>query len=156
MIENYADTGILLKSYVAESDSDFAEVTLHELGAPFAFSPVHGLEIPNAIRLKVFRREITANQAAAAIKAFRSDLENGLLLHTPTDLAAIFLRAEKLSEKYSTRLGTRSLDLLHVAAALESGCKKFASLDLRQRECAKHEKLEIFPAKSPSPAHKNG
>ena len=34
-------------------------------------------------------------------------------------------------------------------AALESGCKQFASLDARQRECAKLEKLELHPAVFP-------
>jgi predicted nucleic acid-binding protein len=145
MIQNYADTGILLKTYVAESDSDFAERTLRSMGAPFAYSPIHHLEISNAIRLKVFRQEITASQAAAALGAFRSDVDKGLLARTTASLPGIFLRAEKLSAKYSHQLGTRSLDLLHVAAALESGCKRFASLDSRQRECAKRERLEIHP-----------
>ena len=39
--------------------------------------------------------------------------------------------------------------LQHVAAALESGCKRFASLDARQRECAKLETLELHPAEIP-------
>ena len=39
--------------------------------------------------------------------------------------------------------------LKHVAAALESGCKRFASLDARQRECARLETLELHPAEIP-------
>ena len=149
MTANYADTGILLKSYVLEANSNEAEHILRGMGAPFCYSLIHGLEIPNAIRLKVFRREITAPQATAALRAFRADLDKGLLERSTAALPAIFLRAEKLSEKHSAKLGTRSLDLLHVAAALESGCKRFASLDARQRECAKLEKLELHPAVFP-------
>ena len=149
MTANYADTGILLKSYVLEPDSNEAELTLREMGAPFCYSQIHGLEISNAIRLKVFRREITAVQASAAVRAFRADLDKGLLERSAAPLPAIFLRAEKLSEKHSAKLGTRSLDLLHVAAALESGCKRFASLDARQRECARLETLELHPAEIP-------
>lgn len=145
---NYADTGILLKSYVLDVNSDEAERTLRDMGAPFCYSQIHGLEISNAIRLKVFRQEITAAQASAALRSFRADLDKGLLERSGAALAAIFLRAEKLSEKHSAKLGTRSLDLLHVAAALESGCKHFASLDSRQRECAWLEKLELHPADS--------
>lgn len=145
MTENYADTGILLKTYVEESDSEFAENTLRSMGAPFAYSPIHHLEISNAVRLKVFRREITNAQAAAALRAFRSDVDKGLLAITTAALPEIFVRAENLSAKYSEQLGTRSLDLLHVAAALESGCKRFASLDSRQRECARRERLELHP-----------
>lgn len=149
MTANYADTGVLLKSYVEEPDSDFAESVLLAMGAPFAYSPVHGLEIPNAIRLKIFRKEITPAQAESALRAFRSDLDKGLLIPIPTGLPDIFLRAEKLSAKHSPKLGTRSLDLLHVAASLEAGCTHFASLDFRQRECARLEHLEVFPKNIP-------
>ena len=149
MTANYADSGILIKSYVLEANSNEAEHTLREMGAPFCYSLIHGLEIPNAIRLKVFRQEITAPQASAALRAFRADLDKGLLERSSAALSSIFLRAEKLSEKHSAKLGTRSLDLLHVAAALESGCKRFVSLDARQRECAKLEKLELHPAVFP-------
>lgn len=149
MTANYADTGILLKSYVLEANSNDAEQTLREMGAPFCYSLIHGLEIPNAIRLKVFCREITAPQASAALRAFRADLDKGLLERSSAALPAIFLRAEKLSEKHSAKLGTRSLDLLHVAAALESGCKQFASLDASHRECARLEKLKLHPAVFP-------
>jgi hypothetical protein len=87
----------------------------------------------------VHQREITSSQATAALKALRSDLHEALLVHASTELAAIFQRVQKFFTKYSIRLGTRSLDLLHIVAALESGCKKCAPLDIRQRERAKHE-----------------
>jgi hypothetical protein len=146
MTANYADTGILLKSYVLEADSNEAECALREMGAPFCYSQIHGLEIANAIRLKVFRREITAVQASVALRAFRADFDKRLLERSPAALPAIFLCVEKLSGKHSTKLGTRSLGLLHGAAALESCCKRFASLNDKQRGCAKLEGLELHPA----------
>ena len=149
MTANYADTGILLKSYVEEPDSEVAEGVLRAMGAPFAYSHIHGLEISNAIRLKVFRKEMTSAQAASALRTFRSDLDKGLLVAIPAGLPDIFLRAEKLSAKHSPSLGTRSMDLLHIAASLESDCTRFASLDIRQRECARLESLEVFPKTIP-------
>jgi predicted nucleic acid-binding protein len=61
------------------------------------------------------------------------------------DLAAVFMRAERLSAKYSAEIGTRSLDLWHVAAAIEAGCETFVSYDNRQRKAAELSGLHILP-----------
>jgi len=143
---NYADTGMLIKSYVEEENSSLADRILHSLGAPFFYSHLHEIEIPNAIRLKVFRGEISQAQSETAFGAFRSDIDSGRLARFSYDLDGIFSAAERLSLKHSARIGARSMDLLHIAAALEAGCTHFASLDELQRECAALEGLTIHPA----------
>ena len=143
---NYADTGILLKSYVEEENSSLADNILRSLGAPFFYSHLHEIEIPNAIRLKVFRGEISQAQSETALGAFRSDIDSGRLARFPYDLAGIFSTAERPSHKHSATIGARSMDLLHIAAALEAGCTHFASFDKRQRECAALEGFAIHPA----------
>ena len=45
--------------------------------------------------------------------------------------------ADELSDKYSGKEGQRTIDLLHVALALECGAKIFLSFDRRQRNLAK-------------------
>lgn len=52
------------------------------------------------------------------------------------DLASVSVRAERLSAKCRAEVGCRSLDLWHVAAALEAGRETFVSYDLRQRQVA--------------------
>jgi predicted nucleic acid-binding protein len=39
----------------------------------------------------------------------------------------------------------RTLDIIHVAAALEIGCEQFVSFDKRQRNVAVRERLKIIP-----------
>jgi predicted nucleic acid-binding protein len=107
---------------------------------------LHEIEIPNAIRLKVFRGEISQAQSETALGAFRSDIDSGRLARFSYDLAGIFSAAERLSHKYSARIGVRSMDLLHIATAIEAGCTHFASFDKRQRECAALAGLTIHPA----------
>ena len=143
---NYADTGILLKSYVEEENSSLADRILHSLGAPFFYSHLHEIELPNAIRLKVFRGEISQAQSETALGAFRSDIDSGRLARFSYDLAGIFSAVERLSHKHSATIGARSMDLLHIATALEAGCTHFASFDKRQREYAALEGLNIYPA----------
>jgi len=145
--KTYIDTGILVKGYVKEVNSLEAIAILETAGTPLLFSHIHELEIPNAIRLKRFRGEITKDEEAAAIRDFREDIKTGRLERPDYDLAEVFRRAEKLSAKHSGDLGTRSLDLLHVAAALEADCTAFASFDERQRKCAAFSGLKVTPAK---------
>ena len=53
------------------------------------------------------------------------------------------VEAERLSTSYSERLGTRSLDILHVAAALVLGVKEFHTFDTRQAKLAKTAGLKV-------------
>jgi predicted nucleic acid-binding protein len=142
----YADTGVMVKGYVLESDSEAAVHILDTLGEHLLYSHLHSIEIPNAIRLKRFRGEITKTQETAANRAFLSDIESGLLTPCEYDLGEVFLLAERLSAKHSANLGSRSLDLLHVAAAIEAGATHFASLDARQRKVAALNGLKLLPA----------
>jgi predicted nucleic acid-binding protein len=143
----YVDTGILVKSYVFEEDSPEAIEIIEAAGDPLIFSHFHGIEIPNAIRLKRFRGEISKAQESAAIRVFRGDVDAGRLVRPDYDLSAVFLRAERLSAKYSGDIGSRSLDVLHVAAALECGCTELASFDERQRKIANLSGLKVVPAR---------
>jgi predicted nucleic acid-binding protein len=63
----------------------------------------------------------------------------------PYDLGSVFIRAEKLSAKCSGEIGCRSLDLWHVAAALEGGFTTFVSFDVRQRRAAELSSLQVRP-----------
>ena len=60
------------------------------------------------------------------------------------------LLAERLSAKYSAIIGSRSLELLLVAAALEAKATHFTSLDIRQRQVAALNGLKILPGQKTS------
>jgi predicted nucleic acid-binding protein len=145
-VTTYIDTALFVKAFVRETDSAAAIALLDAVGEPFAYSHLHEIEIPNAIRLKRFRGEITKAQETAALRVFRADVDAGRFARIDYDLGAVFIRAERLSARFSGELGTRSLDLWHVAAALEAGCIAFASYDARQRRAAALCKLKVIPA----------
>ena len=141
----YIDTALFVKAFVLEENSAETIRLLEEIGEPFAYSHLHEIEIPNAIRLKRFRGEITKTQETAAIRAFLADVDAGRFERVAYDLAAVFMRAARLSAKYSAEIGTRSLDLWHVAAAIEAGCETFVSYDNRQRKAAELSGLHVLP-----------
>jgi hypothetical protein len=62
---------------------------------------------------------------------------------TSPDHAALMTEAERLSARYSEKLGTRSLDILHVAAAVILGRDAFLSFDGRQRSLARAARLRV-------------
>lgn len=144
-MSTYIDTSIFVKSFILEPDSPAAVEIIEASGEPFAFSHLHEIEIPNAIRLKRFREEITQAEEMAALRAFEADVANRRFVRPVYDLGAVFIRAEQLSTRHSGDIGTRSLDLLHVAAALEARCTVFASYDERQRKVAALSGLKVIP-----------
>ena len=141
----YADTSALLKVYWREVDSAEAIAVLTGYEVPWVYSLLHEVELPNAFYLKRFRGEATADQQSEVLACLRRDLQTGRLRRPVIDAAIMFARAAHLAAKYSAKLGTRSLDLLHVAAALECGCSDFVSYDHRQRKVAAAEGLRVMP-----------
>ena len=79
---------------------------------------------------------MTAAEVGSRAVAVDDDLAAGRLWKAPLDLYAMFARAEALSARHAQRLLSRSLDLLHVASALELGCTRFVTLDTRQARLA--------------------
>lgn len=145
----YLDTGLLVKSYVFEQDTPEAIAIIESAGDPLIFSHLHSIEIPNAIRLKRFREEITKAEETAAIRIFHSDIDAGRLVRPDYNLADVFILAEQLSAKHSAAMGSRSLDVLHVATAIKCDCDHLASWDERQRKIAALAGLKLNPARMP-------
>jgi predicted nucleic acid-binding protein len=97
----------------------------------------HGrLEVVNSISLAVFRGERTLDEANEAWKWIEDDFADEKL-HTADVLwRAALNRALEISKEHTPRLGARSLDVLHVACALELKLRYFLTFDARQAELA--------------------
>lgn len=109
-------------------------------GAALLLNSFGEVELTNALQLRVFRKEIARAQAAAAYAAFQQDIGSGVLFVVPV-AAAVFEKAKHLSRKHTATLGARTLDILHVAAALVSGAETFYTFDANQGRLAKAEGL---------------
>jgi predicted nucleic acid-binding protein len=98
----------------------------------------------NSIQLAVHRKDIKGDLAHAAIADFDADVREGrlavvdILWRRTLDLAA------DLSAQHTAAIGTRTLDVLHVATALTLGAKKFVSYDGRQGALAKKVGLRVL------------
>jgi predicted nucleic acid-binding protein len=103
----------------------------------------HELELINALQLKKFRQEISENDNEQVISRFYKHEKKGVYFRPILEWSDVFNRAMDLSQKFSKAIGSRSLDILHVASALSIKAQKFLTLDGRQTELARLAKLEI-------------
>ena len=138
----YADTSFLVSLYVLDGNSARAAARMKSAALPLSLNPLGEVEIANAFQLRLFRKELDRSQMKAAQKLFREDLANGIVVLRPLPPAA-FDEARRLAEKHTRRLGTRSLDVLHVASALVLRATTSYTFDEKQRKLAKAEGLRV-------------
>ncbi len=132
----YFDTGVLLKLYLQEPRSADAVGFVLASPHPPSITLLHELEMRAALRQKAGRGEITPDECAILTEQMKDDLDDGVLVRTAVDWPGIFATAESLSALHGARTLCRSLDLLHVASALEMGAAEFCSFDQRQSNVA--------------------
>ena len=97
----------------------------------------HGrVEMINAISLASFRGEISAEETGKAWNYIDHDFASGLLVQADILWRAASQRASELSRHHSPKLGCRSLDVLHVACALELKLRNLLTFDDRQKKLA--------------------
>jgi predicted nucleic acid-binding protein len=141
------DTSFLYALYVVDVHTPRARARLNRIKRPeaLAISPLHEYELPNAVRLSVFRNLRDAVAGAAILAAFEADQAAGHFERPTCNLAGVLREAKRLSSIYTTGGGYRAFDILHVATALHLGATEFLSFDQNQRKLAAVTGLTIGP-----------
>jgi len=142
----YADSSFVVSLHRADSSHDAALAFMTKAAYSLAFTPLHRIEVRNALRNAVASGDMKSLERSLAFRQIEEDLRDGLLIHTPVQWTDVFRRADELSEKHAATEGQRTMDLLHVAAALELGASIFLSFDRRQCKLAKATGLKVKPA----------
>lgn len=139
----YTDTSVLFSLYVTDANSLKADAWRRANPVPIAFTSFHRLELRNALGLAVFQQRLTIEEVGAAWQQVQQDLAGGLLVDKPILWGQLIREAEALAEHHTPSIGSRSLDILHVAAALVSGAIKFCTFDARQVKLAQLAGLQV-------------
>jgi predicted nucleic acid-binding protein len=100
-------------------------------------------EIVNSILLAVHRKLIERDDADAAIAELQDDLREQRLALVDALWRRTLDVALELSAEHTETLGTRTLDVLHVATALTLGMNRFVTYDNRQARLARAAKLRV-------------
>ena len=127
----YIDSSALVAVYVTERFSKPARRALRAV-PQVPYTQLHDLEVPNAFELLVGRTVMTRHECHSIHAQLHDDLELQRLVRVSLDLDSVFADAYELSRLYTSKFLSRSLDLLHVAAARVATCTTFVSADDRQ------------------------
>ena len=139
----YADTGFLVSLHSRDANSERAITRMESHTVPMAWTWLHDLEFRNAVCLQEFRKLIKPAAVAQIMNDQTLDLQAGIYFTATPALPDVAREALRLSESFTRKLGTRSLDILHVANALVLGINEFLTFDLRQAALAKAAGLKV-------------
>ncbi len=142
----YADTSFLASLYGVDANSAQAVRQVEVQGPHILVTPFNELELLTAFEARVFRKLLNDAEAEASIHAFRADVAMGVLSRRPVPPNA-FSRAVLLSKLYTRTLGSRTLDILQVAIALELETEVFFTFDKDQAKLAKRAGLSVRPGR---------
>ena len=129
-------SSVIVKLYFKEKYARKASGWLKENNEAIPLTSFHELELVNAIQLKQFRKEITPDQSRLIISRLEEHEMSGIYFRPQLDWSAIFIHALDLSKKHSAIIGSRSLDILHVASALSINADRFLTFDDQQTRLA--------------------
>jgi hypothetical protein len=84
----YYDSAVLVKVYCLEATSAQALSLIKRATPPLLFTPLHAIEIRNALRLRRHRKELTEFQLRGALGNLEDDISHGFLRLADPDLHA--------------------------------------------------------------------
>ena len=132
----YADTSALVPLYLPERYSAAAMAAVSAVAA-VPFTAFHRLELASVFASQMGRGNITPSRWEAVRLLVVQDQAAGRLRRVHLDWEPILESAAALAEVHTPQTLARSLDLLHLAAALRLGCRAFVSGDDRQLAVAR-------------------
>lgn len=142
----YLDTSALLKLYIREEGSAEVQALVVSQADPLPIWEIQEMEFTNALRLKVFWKEVSDEQADVQLGMFADRKRRGLYFTPELSRSALMATFRDLS-RHTSELGCRTMDILHVACALTLEADEFVSFDNRQ--CALAEKAGLSLASLP-------
>lgn len=127
----YFDSSALVKIYITEAYSERARSEVQAV-PQIPLTWLHTLETGNALRVLAGRKLLTTEETRALLDDFEDDRQAQRLAEVTPDWPKVFHESVQLSRRHAEKLLCRSLDIIHVALAVELGCTRFVSADGRQ------------------------
>jgi predicted nucleic acid-binding protein len=139
----YADASVLVSLYVSDANSARAEKWWQGRTSPVVVTALHRLEIRNAFSLAVFQNRIILAESHAAWDQFCQHVQGKAFAEVRHDWSEAFTQAIIYAQQQTPIIGGRSLDVLHVASAVELHVEEFLTFDLRQQKIAAKAGLKL-------------
>jgi predicted nucleic acid-binding protein len=142
----YWDSSAILKLYITEPDSAYFLGLAGAKNAQVHSSAILRVEALSALARKERAGEIQ-HGAAGPYQELVQDISAGLIMLVPFD-PGVIVHAERLVRmmgKGKMPRILRSLDLIHLASALQGNADSFVATDIRLRQVASMAGLKVLP-----------
>ena len=148
----YCDSSFLAALYVTtDLFNPAARKETCKFTQPIPYTLLNEIELLNVLHRALGAGSLDQTSSDAIVRELSQDEAEGLLERVSLNQIKHYLKARDISKKYTPAFSCRSLDILHVAAALILGAKKFASFGHRQRQLAEKVGLRLIPLSLPKP-----
>ena len=143
---SYWDSSALAKLYLKEAGSD-KYLVLAKTAIPVRTSPLGQFEVTLAIRRHEVDGKLDARSANELVDELVVDLGDGTveLIATDFEIHAEFQHVLQTCLQRPQPISIRTLDALHLAAALSVNESEFVSNDIRQRAAAVAAGMTVLP-----------
>ena len=132
----YIDPSALRALYVHDPASRDMVAWRSRLKGALSVTRFGQAELVNAVALGCFRGDYTEPEMNRSLAHIEEDFADGDLKLVDLLWRAAMDRAMDLSRRHAPKIGTRALDVLHVASALELQVRHFVTYDVRQARLA--------------------
>lgn len=142
--EVYVDPSALARLYIHQAGSREMSAWRAKLRGALPVTHHGRTEITNAICRAAYLGQLAPDGLAEALADFTSDFASGHFRQAEILWRAALNGAAELSQRHTPKLGTRSLDVLHVACALELKLPHFLTFNGRQQQLAAAAGLKVI------------
>ncbi len=140
----YVDPSALVRLYIHQVGSRDMSIWRAKIKGTLTVTHHGRTEIINAICRAAFLGLLNRDGLAEALVDLNSDFASGHLQQADILWRSALNGAADLSQRHTPKLGTRSLDVLHVACALELKLPYFLTFDERQQQLAAATGLKLI------------
>ncbi|MCB1226281.1 MAG: type II toxin-antitoxin system VapC family toxin [Verrucomicrobiales bacterium] len=144
----YPDTSFLCALYRTQDNSDRALAYRAGMNGPLQVTKLLLWEFRQGVRFQAFRYRkgsggFPMREAEKMIADVQEDIDLGLVQVLDCDFPSILVQAERLSKAHTFTNGHRSMDMLHIATALELQATDFLTFDGNQKKLAEAEGMTV-------------
>lgn len=143
MSDIYLDSSYVLSYLMEDSHSEEACNNLKTLPSAGKISELVMLEFQTVLRRQVGINGFESGHAERIILELDSQIKEGWFEIVKVNWDRVWQRSMGLSARNASSLKVRSLDILHVAVAMEAGHDSFWTFDKRQKELAEMSGLRV-------------
>lgn len=145
----FADTSLICALLREQDNSREADALFVEAGRAITLSTLVAFEFRQSARLQTFRFDADRTQGwperetGRMLAQFDANVAAGAFVFTEVDWADAHSLAERLSAAHTRKEGYRTLDVLHVATAVQLKATLFLTLDGPQAALARAAGLKV-------------